>query len=147
MIDLAGNYRPGNPVVLRDIAERQQISKRYLEQVAVTLKHAGLVLVSVGRGGGYALPRSADNIGVDEIIRATIGEINVVDCVNHPEGCERIEKCPSRIMWQRLNNAINQTFDEVSLADLCERKLIEEAHPAYELPAPCARDARLRLVR
>ena len=146
MIDLADHFEPGVPVVLRDIAERQQISKRYLEQLAMALKHAGLVLVSVGRGGGYALPRPADEIRVGEIVRATIGEINVVGCVRYPDSCDRAPACPSRAMWERLNEVILETFDRVTLDDLCERSLLARAPDLLDQPIPCAKDARLRLV-
>lgn len=146
MIDLADNFEPGVPVVLRDIADRQQISKRYLEQLAMSLKHAGLVLVSVGRGGGYALPRPAEEIRVGEIVRATIGEVNVVGCVRHPDSCERAPKCPSRAMWLQLNQVILETFNRVTLADLCEQSLLARAPDLLDQPVPCAKDARLRLV-
>jgi len=146
MIDLADRFEPGAPVVLRDIAERQQISKRYLEQLSLALKHAGLVLVSVGRGGGYALPRPAKDIRVGEIVRATIGEINVVGCVRYPDSCDRAADCPSRVMWERLNAAILQTFDSVTLADLCEGSLLAREPDWIDQPIPCAKDTRLRLV-
>ena len=147
MIDLADHWTPGRPVILRDIAERQQISKRYLEQLAMALKHAGLVLVSVGRGGGYGLPRSPDKIRVSEIVQATIGNINVVGCVDYPDTCDRAEQCPSRTMWLRLNQVVKETLAEVSLAQLCERSLLEEVGPDFLNPVPCARDTRLRLVK
>ena len=147
MIDLADNWTPGSPVVLRDVAERQQISKRYLEQLAMALKHAGLVVVSVGRGGGYGLPRSSDKIPVSDIVKATIGEINVVGCVDYPETCDRAEQCPSRVMWERLNDAIKQTFESVTLAQLCEQSICDHDVIPFSNPVPCARDVRLRLVK
>ena len=147
MIDLADNWTPGTPVVLRDIAERQQVSKRYLEQLALALKKAGLVTVTVGRGGGYGLPRSADQIRVSEIVNATIGEINVVGCVDYPETCDRAVQCPSRVMWERLNEVIKDTFESVTLAQLCERSLCATDVIPFPSPVPCARNARLQLAK
>ena len=118
MIDLAKNWQ-GSPVILREVARRQRISKRYLEQLATALKHARLVVAVPGRGGGYALPRSPENIQVSEIVNASIGPVNVVECVDHPDACSRVDECPSRWMWQRVNFAIVDVLENVTLADLC----------------------------
>lgn len=123
MIDLADNADASAPIVLRDIAKRQQISKRYLEQLAISLKNANLLTVATGRGGGYRLRRPAEEIRVGEIVEAAIGPINVVDCVDENNSCARISKCPSRRLWVELNNQINATLDRFTLAELSEREL------------------------
>jgi Rrf2 family protein len=119
MIDLA-KHREDAPVILRDVATRQDISKRYLDNLATGLKNASLVRSIPGRGGGYCLLRAPGDIPISEIISATIGPINVVDCVKNPEMCERADRCTSRMMWLRLNNAIDEVFDAYTLADLCQ---------------------------
>ena len=136
MIDLADHYQ-GSPVILRDVAERQQISKRYLEQLATGLKNANLVGSTQGRGGGYVLPREPDEIYVSEIIEASIGAINVVACVNNPKVCSRSDDCPSRSMWERVNKSINEVLESVTLADLCEGVL--SIIPDIDGATPCSR--------
>ena len=103
--------------------------------------------VTPGRGGGYALSRPAADTRVSEIITASIGEINVVDCVNYPERCDRVATCPSRAMWMRLNNVIIRTLESVSLAQLCERSLVVDDCAAYALPPACAGNGKLRTGR
>lgn len=118
MIDLADHGGGDSPVILRDVAERQQVSKRYLEQLATNLKNAGLVNAIQGRGGGYRLGRTPDQIRVLEIVEATIGPINVVSCVNDRKRCDRSENCPSRNMWAMVNGSIRDIFRNVTLMDL-----------------------------
>ena len=120
MIDLADNHVRGTPVILRDVARRQRISRRYLEQLATSLRNARLVSAVQGRGGGYTLQRAPEQIEVVEIVSATIGPINVVQCVRSPELCPRSDDCPSRRMWVRINEQINDVFSAVTLADLRE---------------------------
>ena len=138
MIDLAGQEHTGSLTVLRDVAERQQISKRYLEQLATTLKNASLVSSAQGRGGGYSLPRRPSDISVLEIIEASIGPINVVGCVDHPESCPRADDCPSRRMWQLVNGSINEALGSVTLADLCRGCEVDPVALVCE-PTPCTR--------
>lgn len=138
MIDLADNGKQGRPVILKDIAARQQISKRYLEQLATALKNVNLVAATTGRGGGYTLPRSPDEITVTEIVRASIGDINVVGCVANPSLCTRAEGCPSREMWVRLNEAIHSVLESVSLADLQEGCIPPIAELINAAPKPCS---------
>ena len=127
MIDLADHADSKRPVVLKDIAERQQISKRYLEQLAISLKNAHLLNVTTGRGGGYALRRDPKEIPVREIVEAAIGPISIVDCVTEPDICERSEECPSRKLWVELNNQILGTLERYSLEDLTEKHLQTQA--------------------
>ena len=122
MIDLAEHWDEGSPVILREVAERQGISKRYLEHMAANLRNANLVTSLLGRGGGYTLPRPPEKISVAEIIEASIGRINVVGCIGRPEICPRSGDCPSRNMWERVNTSINVVLDSVTLDELCKGK-------------------------
>jgi Rrf2 family protein len=137
MIDLAEHVDQGAPVILRDVAERQGISKRYLEQLATNLRNAKLVTSSQGRGGGYALPRAPKDITIAEIIEASIGRINVVGCVDCPEVCPRADNCPSRDMWRRVNVSINLVLDNVTLDELCEGG--DRSAGFDEMATPCSR--------
>ncbi len=129
MIDLADHADSGRPVVLKDIAERQQISKRYLEQLAISLKNARLLNVTTGRSGGYALRRDPADIQVGEIVEAAIGPIAIVDCVLQPDICGRADKCPTRDLWVDVNEQILGTLNKYTLADLSEKHLEHEAKP------------------
>lgn len=120
MIDLADQDRSEGPTRLQDIAKRQNISRRYLEQLAINLKNANLLLVTCGRGGGYRLRAPADQIRVLDVVQATIGPINIVDCVDHAVSCSRSPKCPSRVMWVELNRHIKKVLGDYTLADLSE---------------------------
>lgn len=138
MIDLAEHWVGGSPVVLRDVARRQGISKRYLEQMASTLRSANLVTSVLGRAGGYALPRPPKEITAGDVIEATIGRVNLVGCVNRPEICPRSDDCRSRDMWARISQAINSVLDSVTLDKLCDGPP-DLASPARRRPmiTPC----------
>ena len=138
MIDLC-DQGDGGTVILRDIAERQQISKSYLEQLTMSLKNARLVTASAGRGGGYSLARPAKEIVVGEIIRAAIGEVSVVACVRDPNMCTRASDCPSRKMWVLINRLVDSVFENTSLSDLAEGALPIAAEELTEA-LPCAVD-------
>lgn len=136
MIDLADQRLAAGPVVLRDVAGRQQISKRYLEQVASSLKNASLVTCAQGRGGGYWLARSPETIPISDIVAATIGPVNIVACVKRPGLCQRADGCPSRDFWVQLNDRITDVLKSVTLADLCERNISVPGAPVAPV-VPC----------
>jgi len=119
MIDMAQNLATG-PVVARNIAERQGISERYLEQLMVPLKRAGLVKSIRGSHGGYVLGGDPEKITAGDIIRVLEGPIAPVECVaeTDPESCRRQEHCITRVLWTQVRNAIALVLDSYSLADL-----------------------------
>jgi len=121
MLDISRYSIHGEPVHLREIATRNNLSKGYLEQLVVSLKNAQLIRSFSGRGGGYLLVRPADQISILEIIEATIGPINIVDCVGHPEECINADYCECRTLWESLNHNITGILDMYSLMDLSER--------------------------
>jgi Rrf2 family protein len=124
MVDLA--KRPGaDPVTLREIAVSTGISRPYLDQVAIGLKTAALILSTRGRGGGYQLARPAEEISLRQVIEAGIGPINVVDCVMRPEICDRSDCCECRWVYQRINHEITNLLNGMSLSDLAQRKMDE----------------------
>ncbi len=120
MIDLASAESGHKPVKLKDIARRQNISRRYLEQLAQNLKRANLLIVTCGRGGGYRLRLPPDQISALDIVEATLGPINIVDCVSNQEVCTRSATCPSRWMWVELNQRMEEVLRQRTLADLVE---------------------------
>jgi len=122
MVDLA--KRPGaDPVTLRDIAENTAISRPYLDQVAVGLRTSALIRSVRGRGGGYQLARSAEEISVRQIIEAAIGPINVVECARRPEICLESDCCECRWVYQRINEEITDLLNGISLAELAHRDM------------------------
>jgi len=128
MLDISRYSQQGNPVHLREIAIRNNLSKSYLEQLVVSLKNSQLLRSFSGRSGGYLLSRPPEQISLLEIIEATIGPINIVDCVSHPEECLSAEYCECRVVWDILNRRITDLLGEFSLNDLSKRGGIKRAY-------------------
>ena len=120
MMDLA--ERPGSaPVALKDVAERQEISLKYLEQIVGLLSKAGFVHSVRGPQGGYRLARKPEGYTVGEILRLTEGNLAPVACLEDTENrCERCDQCGTLDFWSGLYAAINQYIDRFTLADLVE---------------------------
>jgi Rrf2 family cysteine metabolism transcriptional repressor len=120
MLDIARNGSTETPVSLASVAERSGISHGYLEQVALSLRNAGLVRGVAGRHGGYKLSSPPEDISIRQIIEATIGPICVVDCIEEPEACPRSEFCECRVVYAMINLRIGEVLEEYSLADLID---------------------------
>ena len=121
MLDLALHYGQG-PIPLKDIAERQQISEKYLEQIITVLKIAGLVKSIRGVHGGYILAKPPAKINLGQIIRILEGSIAPVECVDEPEICPRAEFCVTRDVWKEIKRAVDGILKSISLKDLVERE-------------------------
>lgn len=120
MLDLA-IYNTGGPVSLKDISKRQDVSEKYLEQIISLLNKARLVQSIRGAGGGYVLRRSPEEYTVGEILRVTEGDLSPVECVAQDGvNCEREALCVTVKVWTRLNDAINNVVDNITLADLVD---------------------------
>ncbi len=118
MIDLAENNKNGL-VALKDIAERQDISKKYLEIIVKLLVQAKLVLGHSGKGGGYMLTRAPDEYNLREIIEAAEGTLAPVSCLQkNAEVCERRDMCRSLPLWKEYYQMIDTFFESKTLADL-----------------------------
>lgn len=118
MLDLATN-RTGEPIRLKDVARRQSISEKYLEQIISILNKAGYVRSIRGPQGGYMLQRAPKEYTVGMILRLTEGSLTPVECVGM-SGCEREDNCATKILWKKLDDAINGVVDNVTLEDLLE---------------------------
>lgn len=129
LIDLA-KYSEIEPVSINSIAVRQGISERYLEQLMTLLKKAGLVRSIRGAGGGYVLAKDAGEISVGDVLRALEGKLEPVECAafHEEEGCAAADGCVTKYVWQKINESINQTVDEIRLDTLIleSKKLDEE---------------------
>lgn len=134
MVDLAV-YSTGDHVSLKSIAERQNISEGYLEQVFSTLRKAGLINSIKGAQGGYILADRAENITVGSILRALEGDLSVIDENDLKEFTDgKIECCITLEVWKAINESINKVVDGITLEDLVNKynKLIgEEAYMYY----------------
>ena len=121
LIDLA-QYSGEGPVSTASISERQDLSERYLEQLMALLKKAGLVRSIRGAGGGYVLARKMEEISVGDVLRALEGSLDPVDCAGlDPEGgCRAADSCVTKYVWQRINESISRTVDEIRLDQLVE---------------------------
>lgn len=121
MLDLAMHSADGF-VALKDIAERQDISKKYLEQIVPLLNKADLLRTNRGYQGGYALAKSPDKYTVGEILRVTEGNLCPVSCLQYPVNeCPRASECLTLPVWEGLYKAINDYLDSVSLQDIIDR--------------------------
>lgn len=129
MIDLA-QYSEQEAVSISSIAQRQKISESYLEQLVAKLRKAGLVVSIRGAAGGYRLARPASGISVGDVLRALEGDVRAVICTAQTEeGCEGEELCVTKYVWQRINESIEKTVDEMMLDQLVaeSRKAQEKA--------------------
>lgn len=120
MLDLAV-YNTGEPVSLKDIAKRQGISEKYLEQIISILNKAGFVRSIRGAQGGYILNVLPDKCTVGMILRLTEGNLAPVDCVSqNGEECDRATGCVTARIWKQVHNAVNGVIDNITLADMVE---------------------------
>lgn len=123
MIDIAEHAEEKKPVSIKDIAARQQISDKYLEQIIALLNGAGYVRSIRGPQGGYLLRKEPEEYTVGMILRLTEGTLAPVACVEEDAiSCEREENCATMRLWRELYDAISGVVDRVTLADLLEWK-------------------------
>lgn len=120
MLDLA-LYSKGQPVKIKEIAKRQGISEKYLEQIVATLNKAALVKSIRGSHGGYMLSEPPRNYTVGRILRTMEGNLSPTGCVGaNGWPCENKATCVSLIIWQKLDEAINGVLEGMTLEDLVE---------------------------
>jgi len=126
LIDLAEHSGDGR-IPLKDIAERQNISQKYLESIMAILVHGGIVSGSHGKGGGYSLDIPPSECKIGSIVRLTEGSIATVSCLDENGiKCDRAPYCKTLPMWKKLDDMINDYLDGVSLSDLMDKgQLIE----------------------
>ena len=122
VLDLAMHSSKENAIALSAIAERQNISISYLEQLIAKLKKAGIVQSTRGAQGGYALAKAPEDISVGEILRALEGSLSPVDCsAVDGEGeteCSASNFCVTKYVWKRINDSINDTVNNMFLSEL-----------------------------
>ncbi len=125
MVDLALHGKPDAPVALADIAARQEISQPYLEQLFAKLRRGGLVRSSRGPGGGYALSFAAEATCIADIITAVDEPIRTTRCVPGSNGCvSNRSRCMTHDLWEELGNQIRLYLSSITLADVCEKRIL-----------------------
>lgn len=119
MVMLALCFDDG-PIPLREIAEKEDISYQFLEQIFLPLRRAGLIHSVRGAKGGYTLAKAPAEIKVGDIIRTLEGPIAPVNCVSEAWGdrCSRTEACLTRGIWEKLRDRMSEVLDEITLADV-----------------------------
>lgn len=122
LVDLARHQGEGY-VPLKEIAERQSLSKKYLENILKVLVDNQIITGIKGKGGGYRLMLPPENYTLGEILRLTEGGLTPVVCADHDHpDCSRMAACPAQPVWQKLDNLINDYLDGITLADLLEQE-------------------------
>lgn len=120
LLDLAEHQSEGY-IALKDVAERQGLSKKYLEQIVPVLNKSDILSTNRGYQGGYKLSRSPDKYTVGDILRLTEGSLSPVACLDRdPSECPRSAECPTLPVWQGLNRVIGDYLDGITLQDILD---------------------------
>ena len=122
MVDLAQHYADG-PVPLAEIAKRQDLSAKYLEQLIILLKGNGLIRSTRVSRGVYMLARRPEEINLGEIIETLEGRLAIVDCVTEPELCDRSPDCPTRGIWVGMTDMLKKQLFSLSLQDVAQKNV------------------------
>lgn len=130
LVDLAAHYQ-NKPVLLSEIAERQTLSKRYLERLFTQLRDSGILRSVRGASGGYLLNRKSSEITVTEILEALEGSLSPVECIVESQLCRRVDKCVTHDLWSDLSRTIRKKLDSISLEELKTKQLANERKNAH----------------
>ena len=126
MYDLAVHFGDG-PQSIKCIAERQNVPEAYLEQLIAMLRRAKLVISNRGSQGGYRLARDPAQVTVGDVLRALEGGLNLVDCLEEDDACGKSCACPSRIVWMKIRDGLNQVVDGITLQDMIDEHKCQTA--------------------
>lgn len=127
MVDIAANCGIGqeNCVSIKSVANRQNISESYLEQLIAPLKKAGFVKSTRGAQGGYVLAKSPSEITVGEILRVLEGSLDVVECTSNKDACGsgNCNNCVTKNVWEKLSESMNEAADSITLEMLAQQSI------------------------
>ena len=115
LMELALHYEERQPMMLHIIAENQGISKKYLEQLFIPLRTAGVIRAVRGPTGGYLLARPPSEIRLNEIVEILEGSLSLVDCLESEEMCTKSGNCVAQEVWQRISSAIDEILESITL--------------------------------
>jgi len=125
MFEIARGY-PDEPVNIKVISERQDVSPHYLEQILNRLRRSGLIRSVKGPGGGYLLTSSPEEISISEILRELEGPVAITSCLNPAEGCVRVDSCVTHLLWKALGRQIEEFLNTITLRDLLNGKSYDD---------------------
>ena len=125
LLDLA-LHQGERPVILKDIAQRQQVSLRYLEHIIGSLIAAGIIRSTRGARGGVSLARPPEEIKLSEVVQVLEGSITPAECVDNPGICDRSDLCVTRDIWDELKKAMNGLLESITLQDLLGQQKSKE---------------------
>lgn len=122
LADLA-EHKDDGYIALKDIAERQGVSKKYLEQIVPILNRSDILKTNRGYQGGYMLAKSPDKYTVGDVLRLTEGSLSPVACGEQdPVECPRSAECPTLMIWQGLSKVISEYLDSITLQDILDKQ-------------------------
>jgi Rrf2 family protein len=125
MLELAYRYGEG-PVDLKEISKKEDISLKYLEQVIIPLRTAGLVKSIRGSKGGYSLAKPPSEICLNDVVKILDGEIQLLECLRDPKECRKSDLCVTREIWKEASDAIHRIFSSVTFEEMVRRKREKE---------------------
>ena len=134
MLELASHYGKG-PIDLKEIAKKEEISLKYLEQVIIPLRTAGLVKAIRGSKGGYSLAKPPSEIWLNDLVEILEGPLDLVECLHNPNTCKKVQSCVTRDVWKDVQKAIYGVFHSITLEDMLNRKEEKEGliSPMYDI--------------
>jgi len=134
MLELACHYGEG-PIELKEIAKRENISIKYLEQVINPLRSGGLVKGIRGSKGGYSLAKPPSEICLFDIVETLEGPLYLVDCIKDSKRCRRSSSCVTRDIWSEVSEALHRVLKSITLDEMVRRKIEKENgdSPAYQI--------------
>ncbi len=123
MFELAKNYDQG-PLTIKEIANRQDVSVAYLEQLLNKLRRSKLIKSQKGPGGGYAINKKPEEISVGMILNSLEGPVAITQCLDPTaKGCKRVDGCVARLLWKSLGEKIEDFLDTINLDDLLKEEI------------------------
>jgi Rrf2 family transcriptional regulator, cysteine metabolism repressor len=117
----------GEAMALKHVAEKQDISQHYLEQIAANLRRAGFIRSVRGAFGGYKLSRAPETISALQVVEALEGSLAPVSCIEDPGSCTHVSACGTESLWRRVDGAIRDVLGNTSLADLMKEAELSNA--------------------
>ncbi len=120
------------PVMARSIAEEQEVSEPYIDQLLIPLRTSGLIRSFRGRRGGYQLAVDPAKLTILDIVEALDGKLSIIDCLNEKE-CSRKTICATRIVWEKVDRALRESLSSMTLQELCEIDQRFLAAPDYNI--------------
>jgi Rrf2 family protein len=134
ILELASRFGEG-PIELKEIARSQEISIKYLEQVIIPLRTAGIVKSARGSKGGYSLAKPPSEICLFDVVETLEGPLYLVDCIKDSKLCRRSSSCVTRDIWSEVSEALHRVLKSITLDEMVRRKIEKENgdSPAYQI--------------